>query len=123
MEFSPVEWQPQCLSSSDDKEMLLQWNLDGTLQFGRFRFSGSNLRSNEEYFQVVLEFLKHASGYGIMGVCGSITADSETEKINLNAGIEELQMTMLNMDVFNKLESEGIIYIYLLHCLKCNIYQ
>ena len=103
MEFSPIDWTPQCLSSSDDKEMLLQWNLDSTLEFARFRFSGSNLRSSE-----ATEFLKHAAGYGIMGVCGSISTDVN----DVTSGIEELPMTMLNMDVFNKLETEGLSSLY-----------
>lgn len=102
MEFEQVQWAPACLSSTDGKQMLLQWNLDKTLSICRFRYSGGHMRTSEEYMQGILEFLKHASAYGIMGVYGTM----EEMKTNSPPGIEELGLTQLSMDMFNKLEPD-----------------
>ena len=102
MEFEPIQWQPQCLDGSDNKEMLLQWNIDDNLNIARFRYTGANLNSSEEYMEVVLEFLKYAGAYGILGING--TADTPFVK-----DIEELRMNQLSMELFDKLQEGGIV--------------
>ena len=103
MEFEQLQWTPACLSSADGKEMLLQWGLDRTLNVTRFRYTGAHLRTSEEYIQGVLDFLKHASAYGLVGVNGTL----EELHTNSPAGIEELNLTLLSMDLFKKLEPGG----------------
>jgi hypothetical protein len=116
MEFTPVTWTPECFNNSDTKEMLLQWNLDQALEFGRFRFTGTNLRSTtEDYLELLTEFLKHVAAYGIMGISGSVASP-------LSMDFEELSLTLLSMDVFNKLEDAGLfvdfncLILFILFC-------
>jgi hypothetical protein len=80
--------------------MPLQWNLDKCMTFGKFRYAGAHLNTSEDYIAAINEFLKHASGYGIMGINGRM----EESNSNSPPGIEELNLTQLSMDMFNKLE-------------------
>lgn len=104
MEFEAIDWKPNCCTDTEGQEMLLQWGLDKCMTFGRFRYSGRHLNTSEDYMAAISEFLKHASGYGIMGVNGRM------EELNTNSppGMEELNLTQLSMDMFNKLEPDII---------------
>jgi len=115
MEFEAIDWTPTCCTGTDAQEMLLQWNLDKCMAFGRFRYSGRHLNTSEDYMAAVSEFLKHASGYGIMGVNGRM----EETNTNSPPGIEELNLTQLSMDMFNKLEPGKFKIMHYQHLHVC----
>ena len=112
MQFEQIEWAPECFKSSEMGEVLVQWNLDKSLEIFRFRFIGGALHTTEDYFDVVLQFLKHSSSYGVTGVNG--TFPDELLKHFDSKNVDQLSLTLLSMDIFNKLESSGsakFIYI------------
>lgn len=103
MEFTAIEWSSPTLAATEIKDVLLQWNLDQSLEVGRYRYSGASLRGSvEEYTELVVELLKYMGAYGLMGINGSVESP---------VGIDctELGLTKLSMDMFNKLEAAGIV--------------
>lgn len=100
MDFEHIEWQPSCFNTSEVKDALLQWNLNESLTINRFRYVGANLGSSSDYINVVSEFTKWVASYGIMGINGVLG-----EHVNC----EELKITMLSMDMFNKLQDVGAV--------------
>ena len=105
MQFDQVEWFPECLRSAEAAEMLVQWNLDKSLEVFRFRFTGGVLHTTEDYYEVVLQFLKHSASYGLTGISGVLS--DEILKSFDSKNLEQLSLSLLTMDVFNKLEASG----------------
>jgi hypothetical protein len=97
MEFTPTDWKPT-VYSGESKEALLQWNLDTNLECQRFRYSGHiSTSSPDDYMHALEAFLKSAPslGSGVVGIAN----------IPLKIQTEELRMSVMNMDFFNKLNN------------------
>ena len=90
----------ECCSSSDAKTQLLQWNLDQTLQFQKFRFTGA-FDSASDYDRLLKDFLRNAECCAGLGIGG-------TPETPLKLQCDELTTECMSMEYFDRLEENGI---------------
>ena len=89
-----------CCATSDAKSMLLQWNLDQTLQFQKFRFAGS-FDTAADYDRLLKDFLRNAECCACLGVTGT-----PTNPLKLTVG--ELTTEIMTMDFFGRLDEQDV---------------
>jgi cilia- and flagella-associated protein 300 len=91
-----------CLESSDAKTMILQWNLDKTLEFKKFRFTGA-FDGNSDYDRLIKDFLRNNECTSTLGITGTPSAPFKMNTIELNTEI-------MSMNFFDKLEENDICH-------------
>ena len=92
----------ETLKSSDAREMLLQWNIDQTLQFQKFRFTGAFDRS-ADYDKLVKDFFRNSACMASLGVTG-------TPNIPLVINMHELSTSVTSMNFFDRLNENDICH-------------
>ena len=86
----------ECLDTSDAKSMLLQWNLDQTLVYKKFRFVGAFDGAAGDYDRVLKDFLSNSA---CMADLGGVTGNPAVPfKINM----DELSTKVTSMDFFDR---------------------
>ena len=92
----------ECCTSSDAKSMLLQWNLDQTLQFQKFRFAGA-FDTAADYDRLLKDFLRNSECCAGLGITG-------TSANPLKLVADELTTEIMTMDFFDRLDENDISY-------------
>ena len=92
-----------CLEDRDAKEMLLQWNLDQTMNISRFRFVGSfDQNSDADYDRLLKDFLRDVS-------CGAKLGFVGTPEVPTAVELQQLSTGVMSMDFFDRLEEADIV--------------
>jgi hypothetical protein len=93
----------ECLTSRENQEMLLQWNLNESLLIEKFRFSGSFTPGlSSEYERVLKDFFNSNNCSAILGIMGIPTSPFTLDK-------EHLSTSVLSMDFFDRLTDSNIV--------------
>ena len=98
--FIPIDFILESLSTRERKEKLIQYNLDQSLIFQRYRFSGNfSKNSIADYELLIKEFLTTESLKAL------IIDGSPTYPVNLE--IEQMNSTVISMEFFDKILDTG----------------
>jgi hypothetical protein len=101
--FSHLATKLECLTSRENQEMLLQWNLNESLLVEKFRFSGSFTPGlSSEYERVLKDFFNSSNCPAILGVMGIPTSPFTLDK-------DHLSTSVLSMDFFDRLTDSDIV--------------
>ena len=90
----------ECCNTSDAKSQLLQWNLDQTLKFQKFRFTGA-FDGAADYDRLLKDFLRNATCCAGLGVTGT-----PANPVKLQC--DELTTEIMSMDFFDRFEENDI---------------
>ena len=101
--FSSLETKLACLSSRDNQERLLQWNLNDSLIVHKFRFSGAFEHGiPSEYERLLNDFFNRSDCLNILGITGS-------PEIPTTMKIELLKTSIMSMDFFDRLTDSDLM--------------
>lgn len=101
--FDHLDTKLACFQSRDNKELLMQWNIDKSLTVEKFRFSGSFVAGDaKEYDRILSEFFTRPESMSIIGVSGTATTPLTMETDLLNTSI-------MTMEFFNRFKESGIV--------------
>ena len=94
--FAPLATKLECLTSRENQETLLQWNLNQSLIVEKFRFSGSFQSAiSSEYDRLLCDFLNRADCMAVIGISGTPTLPHTVQ-------MEQLNTSIMSMDFFDR---------------------
>lgn len=103
--FDLVHTELDCIKNSREiREQLTQYNLDDSLQFYRFRITGSfQGQSGSDYEELLKDFFTSHQ------VLASLQLQGEP-RIPIHIKLQPLSLAVMTMDFFDRLEENGKYY-------------
>jgi hypothetical protein len=96
------------LSSRENRDSLLQWNLDTCLQIQKFRFSGGggfSSNSVADYDRLMKDFVRDDAVRANLKMSGS-------PAVPVTMDANALGLSVMSMEFFDRLNDTGILYVY-----------